>query len=888
MLLAALAGLLMASGAAELPAWTFDKDVQGWEPNAHLANVAVKDGVLCADAIEWDPFFSMKELSIETKPWQYVLITMKASQDGEAELFWTGETTGTYGGFTQEKTVRFPVTGNGAMQEYVLFPFWQTEGTIRQLRFDLYNGTHFEIKSIQILSWGNDAPPQTSIYAWTFNGDVAPWRVHPKANELWSPPLNLAVKDKGWVSVALKADVDGTGSIVWSTADVRGMQTADFVIEAHPDVRTYNIEMQGLPEWRDGVAALGIRVPKEGVSLQSVAVGDSPAGPSELKIAYLGFADALNRTGAPCRIIADVANQGASRSDALTARLIISPDLRFASACAPAQSLKSLEYGETDTLVWSVSTQLPGDHKVFLTLGTSKTHEAALHFTKALYRNKADAVPMPIPVRSDIDVCAYYFPGWDSDAKWDCIRRIAPNRKPALGYYDESNPTCVDWQIKWAVENSISCFLVDWYWVGGAQSLTHWFEAYRKAKYRDLLKVAIMWANHNPPGTHSPEDWRNVTQEWIGRYFNLPAYYRIDGKPAVFIWAPSNVRNDLKGSEAVKKSMGESQEMARQAGYAGITFVAMAGDDFAHSTIQTLLQEGYSGITTYHEWGPEAAHAQSTKRMNYANVAKSVPKAWARKNEAAGSLTYYPVVDTGWDSRPWHGDKAFVIEGRTPPLFEHLLESAMTFAQEKGKKMIVLGPMNEWGEGSYIEPCVEFGFDMLEPIRRVFGVGSPKQWPVNAGPRDLGLGPYDYPERPKVSAWDFNSPDPGWKPLMGVADFACSDGCLRFKTTTGDPALVAETQGIRAAGFSKASVTMQITGPLEPGAQAQLFWSADAAATSETTSVHVPLELDGQMHTYTLEVAANKRWRGVITSLRFDPCNAKDVQVALDAFQLKP
>lgn len=49
---------------------------------------------------------------------------------------------------------------------------------------------------------------------------------------------------------------------------------------------------------------------------------------------------------------------------------------------------------------------------------------------------KADYVPAPVPVKPALDVCMYYFPGWESDAKWDCVRRTAPVRKPLLGYYD--------------------------------------------------------------------------------------------------------------------------------------------------------------------------------------------------------------------------------------------------------------------------------------------------------------------------------------------------------------------------------------------------------------------------------------------------------------------
>ena len=99
---------------------------------------------------------------------------------------------------------------------------------------------------------------------------------------------------------------------------------------------------------------------------------------------------------------------------------------------------------------------------------------------------------------------------------------------------------------------------------------------------------------------------------------------------------------------------------------------------------------------------------------------------------------------TGVDARPWHGAKARVIGGRTPAQFERLLRSAKTFAGQHKIPRVILGPLNEWGEGSYIEPCAEFGFEMIEQIRSVFGTGDPKSWPVNIGPAEVGLGPYAY------------------------------------------------------------------------------------------------------------------------------------------------
>ena len=69
---------------------------------------------------------------------------------------------------------------------------------------------------------------------------------------------------------------------------------------------------------------------------------------------------------------------------------------------------------------------------------------------------------------------------------------------------------------------------------------------------------------------------------------------------------------------------------------------------------------------------------------------------------------------------------------------------------ESGVKNMLVGPINEWGEGSYIEPNAEFGFGMYEAIRNTFGIKPAEGWPVNFTPKDVGLGPYPALPIPKV------------------------------------------------------------------------------------------------------------------------------------------
>ncbi|HNR33412.1 MAG TPA: glycoside hydrolase family 99-like domain-containing protein, partial [Candidatus Hydrogenedentes bacterium] len=249
-----------------------------------------------------------------------------------------------------------------------------------------------------------------------------------------------------------------------------------------------------------------------------------------------------------------------------------------------------------------------------------------------------------------------------------------------------------------------------------------------------------------------------------------------------------------------------------------------------------------------------------------------------------GDLVYYPLIDTGWDSRPWHGAKALVLGGRTVTHFDSLLRAGKAFAKEHGKPFVVLGPINEWGEGSYIEPCTEFGFSMYEAIRNAFATGDPTAWPVNIGPSDVGLGPYDLPPAAAVTAWEFTDDPQGWAGMMGVSPLRIRNGCLAFETTSEDPAIHVPTRGLDARDMTALRVRMRIDGPVREGERAQLFWSSGGAAMTEATSADFVIAHDGGWRTYTLDLSGHPRWRGRITTLRFDPCATRGATVHIDSF----
>ena len=77
-------------------------------------------------------------------------------------------------------------------------------------------------------------------------------------------------------------------------------------------------------------------------------------------------------------------------------------------------------------------------------------------------------VPKPSPATSDRIVAAHYYAAWKKGAAgihegFNDLAEEFPDRTPLMGYYDEENPEVCDWEIKWALEHGINCFIYCWY-----------------------------------------------------------------------------------------------------------------------------------------------------------------------------------------------------------------------------------------------------------------------------------------------------------------------------------------------------------------------------------------------------------------------------------------
>ena len=171
---------------------------------------------------------------------------------------------------------------------------------------------------------------------------------------------------------------------------------------------------------------------------------------------------------------------------------------------AASQTIASLGHrGETE-VVWNVeaSRSCSGAFRATITggeLAEPASGSQTIAFQAALPVEKAEYVPVPVPVKTKYTLWTHYCALWKHGTHygWKLIEPW-PERKPVIGWYDEGTPEVADWQIKYMVEHGISGVMYCWYRSSVnepvKQSLGHALhDGLLKARYLSMIKFGIMW-----------------------------------------------------------------------------------------------------------------------------------------------------------------------------------------------------------------------------------------------------------------------------------------------------------------------------------------------------------------------------------------------------------
>jgi hypothetical protein len=332
----------------------------------------------------------------------------------------------------------------------------------------------------------------------------------------------------------------------------------------------------------------------------------------------------------------------------------------------------------------------------------------------------------------------YLGQGW---TEWETVKHAKPAfpghiqpKRPLWGYFNEADPAWAEREIEAASRAGIHAWMIDWYWHMGKMWYQEELEqGFLRARNRQKLRFAIMWANHDwlnlypapeiegkpallYPQTYSVADMERLADYLLEHYLHQPNYWRIDGQPVFAIFNVDGNAGILKhfGVEKLRKIFDQIRNRVAKAGLKGLHIQA----SHVYNAGQTPLKEaGFDSATRYQT----IAGGKPGSTSYYGEGIESSIQMWKTDHQKVG-LPYFPDCPIGWDNSPRYARRAHIVIHRTPDQFELFLKGAKYFAASTrvNPPVVFLSSWNEWTEDHYLLPDEVYGYSYLEAVRRQF------------------------------------------------------------------------------------------------------------------------------------------------------------------------
>jgi hypothetical protein len=332
--------------------------------------------------------------------------------------------------------------------------------------------------------------------------------------------------------------------------------------------------------------------------------------------------------------------------------------------------------------------------------------------------------------------------------EWTNVSKAKPlfkgHRQPKLpgelGFYDLRLPEVREAQAQMAKEHGVEGFCYWHYWFGNGKRLLEKTIGEVLQSGKPDLPFCFAWANQTWGGLPYGDLYKRILVEQLypGKedfeahfYEVLPAfldkrYIRVHNKPVFQINSPTAIPN-------TKAFIDQWQELAIKNGLDGVFFVAHGLPEFEYK------QYGYDSLSfttplhlfnRYHDTTINRLIKKTTKRSaNYIFRKLFNRPALFDYNRIVDASNYddlprdryfMPVAIPNWDHTPRSGVGGNVILNSSPELFLKNLENCYKLIEHRplDEKVIFIKSWNEWAEGNFLEPEVEYGLGFLEKVKQ--------------------------------------------------------------------------------------------------------------------------------------------------------------------------
>ena len=275
-------------------------------------------------------------------------------------------------------------------------------------------------------------------------------------------------------------------------------------------------------------------------------------------------------------------------------------------------------------------------------------------------------------------VWAAYYP-WYTVSSW---REPSMADKPLIGMYSSDDPSVVRLHIKLAKAAGIDGFAVSW-WGPGTNTDRNLRKVLEIAAEEEMY-VAAYFESLTGDGQSRPLlEIENMLNNLITSYGKHPAYYKVDGKPLIFVWAAWS-------HEADEWRM--VFENLRKRGLDAF-YVATA--------LNTKYLEAFDGLQNY-----GTGNLTELKRI-YERVGPEVKTFHILHR--GGERLWVPSISPGYDERLLPGRSGLYFDRDDGRYYLASYEHAVASYPD----WVWITSFNEWWENTHIEPSMRYGYRYL-------------------------------------------------------------------------------------------------------------------------------------------------------------------------------
>jgi hypothetical protein len=331
----------------------------------------------------------------------------------------------------------------------------------------------------------------------------------------------------------------------------------------------------------------------------------------------------------------------------------------------------------------------------------------------------------------------------------NCSGRRTTPFEPALGHtYNSSDPKVIQQQIDWATDYGVDAFSLEWTTprgIGTSGSLEDNIDdAFLKAPnlarirwcifYDTVLRMtqdpAVNANMSNGINFDDPKVYKAFVSDFdhfATKYFAQAQYLKIDGRPVIYIYAAWNFHGNYAG--AIK----DARAKALAQGYD----VFIVGDALRADRFDRTLASQFDANTTFtflipglpmYTYVGQAAVGVDQFFQRWRQQIQGL-KVVGRND----TVNFEPAWAPQFDNRLFEPTRQIYVPALSRDQVAAMAQVALNNAEPVGsakQKLIWENTWNNWAEATTIEPTMDqgpkypagnYGFDMLEIIRDIFG-----------------------------------------------------------------------------------------------------------------------------------------------------------------------